>query len=279
MGLHDLLIGNWTRLGSVAPDALAESRIEAHHALQLVAAVGNSLLKKSPDDSHRATEWLDRLGGLVGEEIPGGLRAALRISDLRLLIVNKDGTELDSTALHGHTGQDALKWLQRAWHSITQGDAPKLKMPEWDMPGRQTGPLRADTTKLAELALWYANADRVLQFTAARERLAQRVICWPHHFDLATVLRAGKRGSIGVGMSPGDEFYRQPYFYVTPDPAPTARTLPTLAGGGTWHRKGWTGAVLTASKLTAAESAERQVEAVSEFIERAITGCKELLAG
>jgi hypothetical protein len=45
-----------------------------------------------------------------------------------------------------------------------------------------------------------------------------------------------------------------------------------------WHRKGWTGAVLTASKITAARSAEGQAVATCEFLESAISACRELPA-
>ena len=64
---------------------------------------------------------------------------------------------------------------------------------------------------------------------------------WPHHFDLGAILP----GTIGVGLSPGDAYYAEPYFYVTP-PSPIDRG-PAIAGGGFWRTDGWTGAVLLAS--------------------------------
>jgi hypothetical protein len=91
-----------------------------------------------------------------------------------------------------------------------------------------------------------------------------------------TVLTVGKGRTIGVGMSPGDAGYRQPYFYVLPSPAP-AGSLPALKGGGTWNRKGWTGAVLTASKLAAANTPEGQVETLADFLKHAVEACREAL--
>ena len=83
---------------------------------------------------------------------------------------------------------------------------------------------------------------------------------WPHHFDIATLwtLDAGvdaeEARSVGMGLSPGDGTYAQPYWYVTPWPYPqaTAEELPPLPAGR-WHAEarngGWTGAVLLGEEL------------------------------
>ncbi|MCA8915064.1 MAG: hypothetical protein KDB90_06595 [Planctomycetes bacterium] len=288
MSLHDLLIGNWTRLGDVAPDALGSARLQAHFGLQVVAAAGKSLLKPRPDDSQTATGWLDRVHALVGDEIPGGLRVGLRIRDLRLLLLTKDGNDLASLALDGRTLESGIKWLtsQLAEETGTK-DRPSIKRPDYEMPDHELGrggTFGADAETLGELARWYANADRALQFVAAKERDALQVRCWPHHFDMATLLNldpyepAEKARTIGVGMSPGDASYKQPYYYVTPWPYPDTDELPGLPSGGTWHRKGWTGAILTGSKLTSAASADRQVAMLTDFLDGALAACKELHA-
>ena len=51
---------------------------------------------------------------------------------------------------------------------------------------------------------------------------ATPVRCWPHHFDIATLLNIGQENlqSIGIGLSPGDSNNREPYFYVTMWPYP-----------------------------------------------------------
>jgi hypothetical protein len=80
------------------------------------------------------------------------------------------------------------------------------------------------------------------------------VRCWPHHFDIATLVSIpggapGEVRTIGVGLSPGDGSYAEPYFYVTPWPAPDGPTLPELPAGAAWHRAGWFGAVLTGTAI------------------------------
>jgi hypothetical protein len=109
------------------------------------------------------------------------------------------------------------------------------------------------------------------------------VRCWPHHFDIATLIefappQGGDSGrSIGVGLSPGDSSYPEPYFYVTPWPYPNDPPLPDLAARGEWHTEGWLGAVLTAPSVIAAGSAEAQAQCVDEFVESALKACRELV--
>ena len=286
MSLHDLLTGNWTKLGAVPPDSLSGARLQAHYASQILAAVGKCLLKPRADDSHTAVQWLDRLQALVGDEIPGGLRVGLRLRDLRLLLLTKDGNELASHSLTGRTLKGGIQWLteQLADETGTK-DRPVIVRPDYEMPQSDlegSGKFDPDAAALGELARWFANADRALQFVAAREREALQVRCWPHHFDVATLLNldpyepAEKARTIGVGMSPGDGSYRQPYFYVTPWPYPKTADLPGLTGGGVWHRDGWTGAILSGAKLTSANTAERQVDTLTEFLGSALTACRKL---
>ncbi len=57
-------------------------------------------------------------------------------------------------------------------------------------------------------------------------------------------------------MSPGDESYGEPYFYVSPWPYPQQGVLPGLKGNGFWHTAGFTAAVLTATAIL--EQADQQ---------------------
>jgi hypothetical protein len=279
VNLHDLLYGNWIKLGGLPPDSLVDARIQSHWALQIVAAAGHSLVRAQKDDGHISTEWLDRAQSLVGEEIPGGLRVGLRLRDLQLRVMDKAGDEYATLSLAGRTLEAGMKWLTEALREIT-GRKAALARPDYDMPEHAvaTGArFEPDSVALVELARWFADADRALQLFASSEPDATRVRCWPHHYDMATLLELGAGRSIGIGMSPGDGSYRQPYYYVSPYPAPKG-PLPVLRGG-TWHRRGWTGAVLTGSKLASQNSNERQIEALTEFLRGAIAACREVLDG
>src|SRR5262249_57852622 len=93
------------------------------------------------------------------------------------------------------------------------------------------------------------------------------ILLGPHHFDIATLLDFGESRTIGVGLSPGDSSYAEPYFYVSPSPVPKDRSGPALPVGH-WHSQGWFGAVLTGSETTGAEIAET-------FVTAAMAACEE----
>src|SRR4029079_17809264 len=126
--------------------------------------------------------------------------------------------------------------------------------------------------------------DRAIAAVQADNPGASPVRCWPHHFDLATLLQldgpaAGESGrSIGAGFSPGDGERQEPYLYVTPWPYPAEPALPTLAGGGSWHREGWLGAGLPASRIVGAGSTGAQRRQVESFLDSAVAACRVLLA-
>ena len=79
---------------------------------------------------------------------------------------------------------------------------------------------------------------------------------------------------MGVGQSPGDDSYAEPYWYAGPYPFPPVNDLPQLAGGGHWHTEGWVGAVLPASDYIDAPDQRAQVGA---FIDSAVAACRKLL--
>ena len=280
MSLHDQLTDNWIRLGGVVPDGLLDARLHAHWAVQIAAAAAHSQIQPMPDDSHMSLDWFDRLQSFISEEIPGGFRVGLRLRDLQLGLMNKQGEDYATLQLSGRTLTSGIDWLkQRLAEEAGLDGKPRIERPGYDMPDHETGRgerFDPDSSALGELARWYANADRALQLCAAREPEASRVRCWPHHFDIATLIDVGRGRTIGVGMSPGDGSYRQPYFYVAPRPAPTD-DFPVLKGGGTWHRQGWTGAVLTGSKLVSNSSADRQVDCLTDFLDGAISACRKAL--
>jgi hypothetical protein len=97
----------------------------------------------------------------------------------------------------------------------------------------------------AELAAWFGNADMLLREVTAGEPGASPVVCWPHHFDIATLVTFDdstadpeQARSVGLGLSPGDAGHPEPYFYIGPWPRPTGEDLPSLPGCGAWDRDG-----------------------------------------
>lgn len=265
----------WKQLGTVAPGALTEARLQAHWAAQPVSAVGAARLPAAPDFSHTNLGWDDGRGVLAGRRIEGGRAAALRVSTLTLEVGDA------RYPLHGHTFDEAMAWL--AEH--TGGE--RLSRPEHDLPAHAVGEggrfaVEELSAALGELAAWFSNASGVLDAFAAATEGASAVRCWPHHFDLATLVTVGRgegedAKSVGVGLSPGDGSYDQPYFYATPWPYPAdpdASGLPALPAGGRWHTQGWFGAVLPGEGLVGADDQQRRLE---QFIAGATSACRAML--
>ena len=109
------------------------------------------------------------------------------------------------------------------------------------------------------LGHWYASAHTALNRLVDSFRtiaIAKPVVrCWPHHFDIAAlfVLDGGDletARSIGVGLSPGDESYGEPYFYCSPWPVPDLDTLAKPTSPWRWHTDGFVSMVCPASSLS-----------------------------
>lgn len=270
----------WESVGKVSPRQLAPTRLLLHHAAQVVAAAGRSLVPPRPDDGHTSLEWTSP-HSLTGQEVPGKRpwRASLR-SDEPALAVLADGAEVGRYALAGRTQKAAFEWLADRARELGAPVERLTLAPPYALPEHPFGAGAAFEAPgdglLAELARWFGNADALLRRIADAWPGAASVRVWPHHFDVGSVLPlADGHGeevpSIGIGLSPGDEGIAEPYFYVTPWPAPgAAEPLPELAAGGRWHREGWTGAVLEASEAVAEGGGAEQAAAASAFLEGAI---------
>lgn len=273
---------SWKTLGVVAPGKLSQARLQLHWAAQLVSATGTSLLPAEADYTHTNLGWESKLGVLAGRNVgEEPLRAALVFEGLELVVID-DGRQRSSMQLAGHTLQEALTWLGQE----VAGDGDALALPVHEMPSHPLGEgsvfSDAGTEARIELAAWFANAFALLRDVLADEPAASPVRCWPHHFDVGSLitLDAGldleEARSIGIGLSPGDGSYDQPYFYVNPWPYPDADDLPPLAVGAHWHTRGWTGAVLTADRLISV-SPEEQQHTARHALERSVAACHELL--
>jgi hypothetical protein len=249
-----------------------------HHAVQLVAAVGRSLVPARADDGHTSLVWHSRRRAIEGEQVLGPRRwwAALHPDDLSLGVL-VEGKEVGLVALAGRTKSEAFTWLvDQARAQGAPVEKLKLDAP-YTIPAHAVGTGAAFAVpgdgSCAELRRWFANADPLLGDVADGWAGSAPVRIWPHHFDIGTVLPLGPAGgegapTLGVGLSPGDEAIAEPYFYVTPWPVPDP--LPDLPAGGQWHREGWTGAVLTGTEVVSAGDGAVQSGAARAFLTRTV---------
>jgi len=245
---------SWKRTGSVDPLALANARVQLHWAAQAVAGVGRTLNSARPDDSHTNFCWSDVHQALLQEPIEG-VTCGLRLSDLTIIVI---GAKTDERSLRGRTLDNAFAFVESHF-------GQRLHRPNVDLPDHAVmrgARFDADEAHLAELARYFANAASILGDDAR---------CWPHHFDIATLITLSGHGeeahTIGIGLSPGDSGSPEPYYYVTPWPYPDASRLGELSVGR-WNTIGWTGAVLSALSFA---DVEQQEELVRAFLREAMS--------
>jgi len=270
--------GRWKNLGAITPTSLVEARFQLHYAAQVVSGVGRSWIPREADDSHTSLVWLESFQALAGAGLEGKtpLRVALEVATMRLLLLDADSGELGSFALAGRTLAEAYAWVGGEI-TARRGDDPGEFAPlHYELPEHPLAagtPFDANQTMgTAELTRWFSNAHHVLS-AVSREQGASPVRCWPHHFDIAVLIGLGGGRSIGVGLSPGDSAYPEPYWYVGPWPHPKPEKWPELPAGK-WHTAGFTAAVLTGTELVAHA---RQEGILGQFLDAAVAGCRTLL--
>ena len=270
-------MSDWHTLGGVEPTRLVPSRVMLHHAAQLLALAGASYLEPQADDSHTSMSWLDPLAAFAAQPIVASttFRFALGVHELTLMLVDDSSGEVRARfQLPGHTRDEALEWMRgEARRRGLEGERlrSQLHFTIAPHPTDAGAPFeKATDGTLDELASWYGNASLVLENKRRSTGGAGPVRCWPHHFDIATLVRlpqGGKPATIGIGLSPGDDSYEEPYFYVSPYPAPTAR--PRSLSAGAWHTTGWWGAVLVGSEIVKQRSVAAQASLANSFIDEA----------
>jgi len=175
------------------------------------------------------------------------------------VFLDKDGKRIESYPLNGRSDRDVRQMFDRILGAHGLDVAVLDKVAPYEIPAHPIAKGAAyDVGKISgfagELAGRFGEAhsalDRIRQRMTERSFSASPVRGWPHHFDIATLISldagSGEHGrSVNAGLSPGDKYYDEPYFYVSPYPYPAPAALPPLSGLGHWHRRDFTAAVVT----------------------------------
>jgi hypothetical protein len=255
---------SWQRTGPVSR-TLSDTRVQLHWAAQAAAGIGRTLVLARPDDSHTSFRW-DPASGTLLQECTDGTSGGLHIGSFSLITM-RDGALVEELPLQGRTLDEGFAFFERIF-------GMRLRRPDVRLPHHAVSSGAAfdvDIEDLAELARHYSNAALICCTVFDSD---QPVRCWPHHFDIAALLTLDGNGdearSIGVGLSPGDGSYAEPYYYVNGWPRPDASRLPALPSGH-WHTTDWTGAVLTATTIAEASDQEKATRA---FVAEAVNALR-----
>ena len=279
---------DWIELKSFSVDELENVRKQIHQAAQLPAIAGRCLNPKDLGDSFAALTWDKNNNQLTSQKLgESNFRTTLNISDFKLVIVNENDESVNSLGLDSKTYDVAFNWLKEKLSQLGF-DPSKLnkklpyQIPEYptanDTPFSHINPIA-----FTELQNYYSNAALILEKISYKEKDASEIYCWPHHFDIASLTtiernsNPEKSKTIGIGLSPGDESYNEPYFYISPWPYPEDKdSLPKLYHGH-WHNQGWFGGVLTASEIIRQEDKSGQLKITENFIETGIANLKQVI--
>ena len=269
---------DWKPLGAVPPTSLQVARLEAHAGASLAGAVGRALAAPADDYSHVSLRWRPDEELLEGARVERSrpVRALFRPARSELLMRGDEGDAIGSLALEGRTVGEARAWLAAALTALSPepGDPPvDLVAPGVGSPDLEIG---KPGLGALEIAAWLSNAAGLLEeIRAAARPSASPIRCWPHHFDIATLVTLDpdtdpeSARSIGVGLSTGDDAMPQPYWYVNIWPVPDAPDLPPLSAGS-WNTDGWLGAFLTGEEVAAAGMAREQEALCRAFLAAAV---------
>ncbi len=280
----------WQLLTFPNVEDIVQAREQCHQAIQNVAAVGRSFLPNSKEDENANLEWDSKLQRLVGRWVETGditFRSSLSIAEMTVYLVNRNYETISSISIHKKKQTDVMVWLERQLGELGF-EFSKInlsypyKIPEYATAKGQPFHV-TNMVACRELSRLYNNTSFLIQKHTVKEENHTPVKCWPHHFDIAgqiVLLDTGDPAtsrSIGIGMSPGDKYYHEPYFYVSPWPYPT-KELPDISKtSGHWHDKDWIGAVLPYSKLREFDLIQDQRGIVDRFYGVAIEGLKSIM--
>ncbi len=246
-------------LFDINPKQIAEARVLVHLACQPLSRAARANRVAESDDSHSSFVWHAGHNALVTLPLDQAQRLQLGFgfSDVSVLWL-EDERIVDRL----HVG-DTDELGVNAWVDQHLARAGLVSIAEAQMP--YTLEATPDFVTLADmdrevriLGDWFAVAHEVLtEIVCTFGKIAVRppsIRCWPHHFDLAVLLQldagdAEVARSVGVGLSPGDEHYDQPYFYCSPWPISEATLLPELPPPLRWHTEGFTSAIALAVDL------------------------------
>jgi hypothetical protein len=279
----------WRQLSRIDHGQLTEARLQAHYAAQWLARAARAYIPPQPNDGHTSLHWDSGFDGFRTQSL-NGTQLSLQITSLTLGFHKGGSAErLESLSLTGLSDTQVRQWLGEKLGERSL-DAQRLDVPSpYEMPANDIGQgATYDAVTLAvalsELAAWFANAQFLLDYVQKQsigpKISASAVCCWPHHFDLATLSTLPTRdpgiiGYVGAGLSPGDGYYDEPYFYVSVYPKPDSTALPSLPNLGHWHTHEFTAAVAPARTILIAKNQKTET---LDYLQIAVAHAVKLLS-
>jgi hypothetical protein len=270
-----------TQLRQVTAAQLAPARAMTHKAAQHLTRASRANLEPKPDDSHSNIGW-DRKKTAFTTHSMEGFFVGLSLSPLRIYL-SEGGEMIADLYLNGVSDTDVGHWLDTSLTAKGLSAGSVIDLP-YELPEEAAAVDAYNEAgheeALKTLSAWYDAASHALGKLVRKNTDIKPgpspVRCWPHHFDIATyvLLEDGDpetaRG-IGVGMSPGDDGYAEPYFYINPWPHLDKDDLPAAVQPGHWHVEDYVGLIATASEISRNDDMTSQID---DFVMRSFSTAK-----
>lgn len=264
---------------TVRASDLVEARMLSHLAVQWPSKAARANLSAVADDSHSNLGWNGKHHALVSHHLDAAkhLQLGFSFASQSLVWLVDDRIE-DVFNVAEATHAFAQAWVNTCLERSSLQPLTNVDMPyELEAPGSHARfhPLENEVNGLGA---WFNYGHAALERLVATNPVGvttPTVRCWPHHFDLGVLfsLEGGDpetARSIGVGFSPGDENYAEPYFYCSPWPVPDAKTLMELEAPMRWHTDGFVSAVVRAQDLSASTN-------INEILSDAVIRVKQTI--
>lgn len=245
----------WSILRNPPPTVLAAARTLAHRAAQWPSRAARANLAPAADDGHASLTWDAGRAALLSQPLDRGVRVGLRVGVHELVFIRRSSVQ--ALALAGAPDAEVGNWLDGQLAEAGLQPASAAKLP-YDLPPALFARAADEAPRLAALGGWFAAGTELLDELRAKHRRYRPgpLRCWPQHFNVALLVEleadaAPPARAIAIGFSPGDGYYAQPYFYVSPYPRPDTGNPPPLPPGGRWHTRDFFGAIATGVDLLA----------------------------
>lgn len=272
-------------------ESLRKVRGQLHQALQFIGAAGETYIEPQSDHSHSSTIWLNEHTALASYNLAKNdlLQIALDVKNLEIVFLNDGNQYGESILLDGKKRIEIETQIKAALQQFKLD--PGIYSAESDAESpyspKNNEKFKIDVREhFDKAAAMLKIADDLLKEIKNSNSQALEVRCWPHHFDIATLISVEadddpeKAKSIGVGFLLGDESYDQPYFYVALWPhAQIKKSALRKLQAGHWHTENWIGSILTSIDISRFDSTEKQLEIIRKFLSESIEQSIILLQG
>ena len=230
-----------------------------HIAIQVVVLPGRSYLQKSPRDEHATLELDNHRNSLVGKWIScknNRWRCGISMEQKKIYFEEEGSPEPLEADFRNKTFNELMLWLEEslatAGFSVSSlNSTTPYKLPDYT---KQKTPLCFDRNNGFEFFFpFYKNSSFLFENFKKYVDVHCENRLWPRHLNQKISIMIKDSGEpststyLGLGMSPGDQYYDEPYLYVN--------CWPYLEGDlpepsvGFWHIDDWVGTVFLFSDL------------------------------